>query len=214
MLVKLKYAYKAKEKTHMFLYLCLIENSLMSLLKFLTSKIFLKQIGLAVAALIVLSFLLLQWLKVNTNHGEFIQVPELQGKTLNVAEITLKDKELQLEIQDSANYNPNYPKYSVIEQYPLAGAQVKENRKIYVTVNPSGYRKVALPSIVRRTFRQAKPTLEALGFEVGNISYKDDIGKDEVLEMKFEGKPIKDGELLPITSKIDLVLGNGNRVSN
>jgi beta-lactam-binding protein with PASTA domain len=83
-----------------------------------------------------------------------------------------------------------------------------------VTVNPSGYRKVALPNIVRRTFRQAKPTLEALGFEVGNISYKDDIGKDEVLEMKFEGKSIKDGELLPITSKIDLVLGNGNRTSN
>jgi beta-lactam-binding protein with PASTA domain len=214
LLVKLKYAYKAKEKTLMFLYLCLTENSLMSLHKFLTSKTFLKQIVLAVAALIVFTFLLLQWLKVNTNHGEFIQVPELKGKTLNVAEITLKDNDLQLEIQDSANYNPNYPKYSVIEQYPLAGAQVKEDRKIYVNVNPSGYRKVALPNIVRRTFRQAKPTLEALGFEVGNISYKDDIGKDEVLEMKFKGTPIKDGELLPITSKIDLVLGNGNRTSN
>lgn len=186
----------------------------MSLLKFLTSKIFLKQIVLAIVALIVLSFLLLQWLKVDTNHGEFIQVPELKGKTLDVAEINLKDNKLRLEIQDSANFNPNYPKYSVIEQYPLAGAQVKEDRKIYVTVNPSGYRKVALPNIVRRTFRQAKPTLEALGFEVGNISYKDDIGKDEVLEMKFEGKSINEGEMLPLTSKIDLVLGNGNRSSN
>lgn len=183
----------------------------MSLFKFLSSKIFLKQLALAGAALIVLSFLLIQWLKVDTNHGEFIQVPELKGKTLDVAEISLKDNDLRLEIQDSANYNPNYPKYSVIEQYPLAGAQVKEDRKIYVTVNPSGYRKVALPNIVRRTFRQAKPTLEALGFEVGTISYKDDIGKDEVLEMRFEGKSIKKGELLPITSKIDLVLGNGNK---
>lgn len=186
----------------------------MSLYKFLTSKIFFKQIALAVVALIVLCFLLLQWLKVDTNHGEFVTVPELKGKTLSVAEIDLNDNNLRLEIQDSANYNPNYPKYSVIEQYPLAGAEVKEDRKIYVTVNPSGYRKMALPNIVRRTFRQAKPTLEALGFEVGNISYKDDIGKDEVLEMRFEGKPIKEGELLPITSKIDLVLGNGNRASN
>jgi beta-lactam-binding protein with PASTA domain len=186
----------------------------MSLLKFLTSKIFLKQIGLAVVALIVLCFLLLQWLKVDTNHGEFIQVPELQGKTLNVAEITLKDNNLQLEIQDSANYNPNYPKYSVIEQYPLAGAQVKEDRKIYVTINPSGYRKVALPNIVRRTFRQAKPTLEALGFKMGNISYKNDIGKDEVLEMLYDGRVLKVGDTLPLTSKIDLVLGNGNRTSN
>ena len=186
----------------------------MSLLKFLTSKVFFKQIALAVVAIVVLSFLLLQWLKFNTNHGEFVQVPDLKGKTLDVVEIELKDNSLRLEIQDSANYNPNYPKYSIIEQYPMAGSQVKENRKIYVTLNPSGYRKVALPNIVRRTFRQAKPTLEALGFEVGNISYKDDIGKDEVLEMRFEGKPIKEGELLPITSKIDLVLGNGNKSSN
>lgn len=173
-----------------------------------------KQIALAIVALFVLSFVLLQWLKVDTNHGEFIQVPDLKGKTLNVAEIELNDNDLRFEIQDSANYNPNYPKYSVIEQYPLAGAQVKQDRKIYVTVNPSGYRKVALPNIVRRTFRQAKPTLEALGFEVGNISYKDDIGKDEVLGMQFEGKTINEGEMLPMTSKIDLVLGNGNRASN
>jgi beta-lactam-binding protein with PASTA domain len=186
----------------------------MSLFKFLTSKIFLKQIILAVVVLIVMCFFLLQWLKIDTNHGEFVNVPDLKGKTLNVAEIELKDKDLRLEIQDSANYNPNYPKYSVIEQYPLSGAQVKEDRKIYVTVNPSGYRKVALPSIVRRTFRQAKPSLEALGFVVGTITYSDDIGKDEVLEMRFEGKPIHEGETLPMTSKIDLVLGNGNRASN
>jgi beta-lactam-binding protein with PASTA domain len=91
---------------------------------------------------------------------------------------------------------------------------VKEDRKIYVTINPSGYRKVALPNIVRRTFRQAKPTLEALGFKVGNISYKDDIGKDEVLEMLYDGRVLKVGDTLPLTSKIDLVLGNGNRTSN
>ena len=186
----------------------------MSLLKFLTSKVFFKQILLALVAIVVLCFLILQWLKFETNHGEFIQVPDLKGKTLDVAEIEIKDKKLTLEIQDSANYNPNYPKFSIIDQYPLSGAQVKEDRKIYVTLNPSGYRKVALPNIVRRTFRQAKPTLEALGFEVGNISYKDDIGKDEVLEMLHDGKVLKLGDTLPMTSKIDLVLGNGNRASN
>ena len=172
------------------------------------------QIVLAIVAILVLCFLLMQWLKVNTNHGEFIQVPDLKGKTLNVAEIELKDNDLRLEVQDSANYNPKYPKYSVIEQFPLAGAKVKEDRKIYVTVNPSGYRKVVIPNIVRRTFRQAKPTLEALGFEVGDISYQNDIGKDEVLGMRFEGKPIREGDTLPMTSKIDLILGNGNRGSN
>jgi len=186
----------------------------MSLLKFLTSKIFFKQILLALVAIIVLCILMLQWLKFETNHGEFVTVPDLKGKTLEVVEIELKDNDLSLEIQDSANYNPNYPKYSVIEQYPLEGAQVKEDRKIYVTLNPSGYRKVAVPNIVRRTFRQAKPTLEALGFEIGNISYEDDIGKDEVLQMLHDGQVLKLGDTLPMTSKIDLILGNGTRASN
>ena len=185
----------------------------MSLIKFLSSKAFLKQIILAVVALVVMSFLGMQWLDYRTNHGNFVTVPDLAGKTIATAEIELRDNDLTMEIQDSANYNPKYPKFSVIEQYPLAGSQVKEDRKIYLILNPSGYRKVAVPLVVGRTFRQAKPTLEAIGFEVGKISYIDDIGKDEVQSISFEGKTVKAGDLLPMTSKIDLVLGNGNRDS-
>ena len=114
-------------------------------------------------------------------------------------------------VQDSANYNPDYPKFSVIEQAPKAGALVKENRKIYLTLNPSGYRKAGVPNIIRRTFRQAKPTIEALGFEVGNITYVNDIGKDEVIEVRYKGEKIAPGTLLEKTTKIDLVLGNGNK---
>jgi beta-lactam-binding protein with PASTA domain len=186
----------------------------MSLRKFLTSKVFLKQIVLAVVAIVVLSFLALKWLDYRTNHGSFVTVPDLAGKTIETAKIELKDNDLTMEIQDSANYNPSYPKFSVIEQYPRAGSQVKEDRKIYLILNPSGFRKVELPVVVGRTFRQAKPTLEAIGFEVGKISYIDDIGKDEVQSISFEGKAVKAGDLLPMTSKIDLVLGNGNRGIN
>ena len=186
----------------------------MSLIRFLGSKTFLKQLGLAIVAIIVLVFIAKWYLKMTTNHGEFVTVPDLKGKTIETAKIELNDNDLVMEIQDSANFNPNYPKYSVIEQYPVAGSQVKEDRKIFLILNPSGYRKVAVPNIVRRTFRQAKPTLEALGFEVGTITYADDIGKDEVLSVKHEGASINAGDMLPLTSKIDLVLGNGKRSSN
>ncbi|SDR98512.1 PASTA domain-containing protein [Formosa sp. Hel1_31_208] len=186
----------------------------MSLIQFLKSKTFFMQLALAVVALIVIVFLTSLWLKSTTNHDEFITVPDLKGKTLGTVEIELNDNDLVMEIQDSANYNPKYPKFSVIEQYPRAGAQVKEQRKIYLTLNPSGYRKVAIPNIVRRTFRQAKPTLETLGFEVGNVTYVNDIGKDEVIAIKFKGKTLEAGELLPLTSKIDVVLGNGKRGSS
>ena len=47
----------------------------MALLKFLTSKEFLKHIGLAILAVVVLSFLMLKWLKYSTNHGQFVEVP-------------------------------------------------------------------------------------------------------------------------------------------
>ena len=185
----------------------------MSIVKFLVSKTFLKQIALAVVALLVISFLLLKWLNISTNHGNFETVPDLTGKSMNVAEIELKQNKLVLQIQDSANYNPDYPKFSVIEQDPLPGAKVKENRKIYVTLNPSGYRKILVPDLKEKTFRQAKPTLEALGFAIGKLTYVDNIGKDMVLKMEFKGKTLESGDMLPKTSKIDFVLGNGNRTN-
>ena len=183
----------------------------MSLVKFLTSKVFLKQLALAIVAVLVLCFIMLKWLNVTTNNGEFVIVPNLKGKSIETVQIELKDNDLAMEIQDSANYNPKYPKYSVIEQKPAAGSQVKENRKIYLILNPSGYRKVEVPNILKRTFRQAKPQLEALEFQVGKITYVDNIGKDVVLGMKHDGKTIKPGEQLPLTSTIDLILGNGKR---
>lgn len=182
----------------------------MSFINFVRSREFLKQLGIAILAFIIIGFLVLQWLKVTTNHGEFVQVPNLTGKSLTTVKMELDETDLTMEIQDSANFNPKYPKYSVIEQYPEAGAQVKQNRKIYLTLNPSGYRKVAIPNIMERTFRQAKPTLEAIGFEVGETTYIDNIAKDVVLGLRHEGKKIEVGDYLPLTSKIDLVLGNGN----
>lgn len=186
----------------------------MSLIKFLVSKTFFKQIGLAFAALFVLSLLLLWWLNSYTNHGDFEIVPDLKGKSISVAEMELKENKLVMQIQDSANFNPDYPKFSVIEQEPVAGSQVKENRKIYLTLNPSGYRKVEVPDLRERTFRQAKPNLEALEFQVGKITYEDNIGKDLVLKMYYKGNLIKPGDKLAKTSVIDLVLGNGNRPRN
>ncbi len=180
----------------------------------MTSKVFLMQLLLAIVAVVVMCFLVLQWLKVTTNHNDFETVPDLKGKTIEVAQMQLKDNDMVMQIQDSANYNPKYPKYSVIEQNPLAGTKVKQNRKIYLILNPSGYRKVAVPDLRQQTFRNAKPVLNALGFEVGKITYRDNIGKDMVLGLRYNGSTLTPGTKLEKMSKIDLVLGNGKRPSN
>ncbi|MDC1505254.1 PASTA domain-containing protein [Winogradskyella sp.] len=180
----------------------------MSFVKFITSKVFFKQLALAIVAVVVLCFIVLKWLNITTNHNEFVIVPDLKGKSVETVKIELKDNNFAFKLQDSANFNPNYPKYSVIEQSPKAGEKVKENRKIYLITNPSGYRKVTVPNVLKRTLRQARPQLEALEFKIGNITFKDAIGEG-VMSMSHKGKPLKPGDVLPLTSKIDLVVGNG-----
>ena len=59
-----------------------------------------------------------------------------------------------------------------MEQTPRAGAKVKVGRKIYVTVNKSEYRLVRIPSLKDKTKRQAESTLKAIGFKIGEITYR------------------------------------------
>ena len=182
----------------------------MSFLKFLFTKTFLKQLGYAVLVLFGLSLIILWWLRFSTNHVQQIEVPDLAKMTLEQAEEALDDLDLKLEVMDTTNYNPNFPYKTVIEQIPKAGKYVKENRKIYLSINRSGYPMIEVPPVVGKTMRQAEPTLKAVGFEIGKINYRRYIAKDEVLEISFEGKKINPGDKIQKTSVIDLVLGDGN----
>ncbi len=178
------------------------------LFKFIYSKIFLIQVVIAIAMLVILSYVALEWLESTTNHHQRIVVPSLGKKNLDEVEKILAEKDLRFEVQDSANFNPEYPRYSVIEQNPIAGSEVKENRKIYVTLNPSGYRKIEVPDVVLQTRRQAEPKLIALGFKIGTVTYKPNMST-QVLELRHNGKNLKPGTMLMKTSTIDLVVGDG-----
>jgi len=181
----------------------------MTFIKFLFTKVFLKQLSIAIIALLGLVFIVLFWLKFTTNHNQKIEVPNLAKMSLDTAENKLNELYLRFEVIDSSNYNPDFPKYSVIEQIPKAGEFVKENRKIYLTLNRSGYVYLKIPEVVGKTRRQAEPTLISMGFEIGTITYKSYIALDEVLELSYKGKKLKSGEKIQKTSVIDLVLGDG-----
>ncbi len=183
----------------------------MKFIKFLFSKVFLLQIVLAVIVLIVLVFVTLKYLEITTNHNQTIEVPNLSKFDLDIVDKKLAEMKLRREVLDSANFNPNYPPYSVIDQFPKPGKLVKENRKIYLTLNPSGYIDIEIPkNLIRKTQRQVVPTLVALGFQIGEITEKEDIAKGAILELKHKGKTLKAGDKLPKTSVIDLVVGDGS----
>jgi beta-lactam-binding protein with PASTA domain len=187
----------------------------MTFLKYIFTKAFLKQLLYAVLVLIVLLFLMLWWLRITTNHNQRIEVPNLAKLSLDKVEDVLDELDLRYEILDSANFNPDYPKFSVIEQIPKAGKFVKEDRKIYLTLNPSDYRKITVPDVLGKTGRQAAPTLLAMGFRVGQISKRPHIS-DHVLEMRYNGEKLLPGAEIPKTSVIDLIVGDGtqNRVQD
>jgi beta-lactam-binding protein with PASTA domain len=184
----------------------------MSVVQFLKSKSFFKQIAFAVISLVVIVFLLKFWLNITTNHDQKIQVPDLNKLTITEAEKTLKELDLDFKVIDSASYNPIYPKRSVIEQSPEAGDFVKEKRKIYLTLNPSKYRDITVNDLNGRTKRQAISELRAIGFIVGtNYTYVKDIGKDVVRGLRHKGKKINPNDKLPKNAIIELVLGDGKR---
>lgn len=186
----------------------------MNFLSFVISKTFWFQAIIALIVTVALGFLALKWIEASTKHGESIEVPDLSKMQVDEAQDELALQHLRLEVLDSVNYNPDYPRFSVIEQNPVPGKRVKEKRKIYVKINPSGYQKIEIPNLIRHTKRQVIPTLEILGFKVGDTTYKPDIAKDAVLEMSVKGKKIKPGDMIKKTSTIDLVLGDGKPKRN
>src|SRR5690606_708701 len=179
----------------------------MTFFRFIFTRTFLKQVVIAFVAIVALGFIILWWLRFTTNHDEKIAVPDLSTMSLDKVEEKLEEMDLRYEILDSANYNPNYPKYSVIDQIPKPGKFVKENRRLYLTLNPSGYRKIEVPNVLGRTRRQAEPTLLAMGFVIGKISYRPHIS-DNVLELRYKGEKLEPGTPLQKTSIIDLIVGD------
>ncbi len=193
----------------LYFYIFVFLKSTMQLFRFIFSKRFLKQLAFALVILLLVIFVTLQGLKFYTNHGQEINVPNLHKKSITEVETILTEANLRFEVLDSAEYNPKYPKFSVIEQNPVAGDKVKENRKIYLTINPSDYRKVSVPKIVQVTRRNATTMLKAVGLRIDKVTYVDNLGKNMVLRIKYKGAEIEPGHLLPKMSKIELVCGNG-----
>jgi beta-lactam-binding protein with PASTA domain len=171
--------------------------------------VFLTQFLIAVSIIAVLGYLFMHWLTFTTNHGNEITVPDLSRLTEEQVEEKLDDLDLAYVLLDSIDYRSDYPKYSVVQQDPLPGAKVKEGRKVYIKINSSGFSSVKVPDLIEKTYREAVPTLKALGLEEGTITYIPNLGKDMVLDMRYKGRSIKAGEKVLKSSKIDLVLGDG-----
>ncbi len=182
----------------------------MGFFKFIFSKSFVKQLLIAIVVMAVLVFAFSKWLNIHTNHDQKIEVPNLEKKSLVEVEEILEDLNLGFKVIDSTSYNPKFPKKSIIEQNPKVGSFVKEKRKIYLTINPSGYRKVKIPNFYGKTKRQVSAHLQSIGLKINSESqYVPDIAKDVVRGLLYKGKKVSKGDFIIKNETITLMLGDG-----
>lgn len=183
----------------------------MGFFKFIFSRVFVRQLVLAIIVTIAIGVGAFYWLNYYTNHDEYIEVPDLSKLTIDIVDKKLNQMDLRYIVTDSTSYDPSYPAFSVVNQNPVAGQFVKQNRKIYLTINPQDYARVPIPkSVIGQTKRQVIPALQSLGFTIGRISEEPDIAKNVVLKLKHKGLELKPGDVLKKTSSIDIVVGDGS----
>ena len=180
-------------------------------MKFLYSRIFIKQLFISVVIFALITLISIIFLFFYTGQTNYIKVPDLYGLNMSEVEKIIREKKLNFEVSDSIFYDPAISPNTVVSQTPIKDKEVKKNRKIYLTINPSDFSNVIFPDLIQLNKRAAISQINALDLEMGSIEYVDNIGKDVVLEVKFNDSIIKSGQLIPKKSKIDLVLGNGNK---
>ena len=180
--------------------------SLKTVWNFLKSKFFWINVAAAVAVAFVLVMVDLFSLKKFTLHGDEIEVPDLCGLYAEEADIALKQRGLSYEVVDSV-YMRDKSAGEIVDQVPAAGSKVKLGRKIYLTINSKSEKQVAIPDLTNFPMRQAKATLEALGFRVEKIEYRPSEYPGIVMDVVAGGRSLVPGERLRDGSSLVLVVG-------
>jgi len=179
------------------------------LLTFFTSKTFFANLLLAMIFFVAIFWVINKGLAIITHHSQRIAVPDLTGLSLSEVEKLLEKDDLLYKVIDSTLFDPNKPFGSVIDQFPLAGAEVKEGRVIMLSINPFEVPKFEIPDIIEKTLRRALYDIESKGFVVGTLTYVPDIGKDVVLGVQIGNQATQPGEKFVKGTVLNLIVGAG-----
>lgn len=173
----------------------------------------LANLALAVGILLVVSiFFFYVYLPGTTNHGKEVQVPDLTGKYIYEIDQLLTPLLLRYEVGDSS-YSGDLPPLTVLAQVPKAGHFVKENRKVYVTVNRRSPPTLPLPNLFGEggagSLENAEAVLRSAELVRGRIIYRRSPNYHLIMEIRYNGRVILPGTRVPKGSTIDLVVGDG-----
>lgn len=136
-----------------------------------------------------------------------VNVPNVIGKHKDEAIKILSEKNLNPVIQTS-RYDERFGKDYVIFQKPSPNTNVKENRRIYLTIS-GGVQTVKMPFLINKTVRDAQINLERIGLILEQIEeVESEFPPNLIVEQQYpEGKEIPKGTSVWIKVSIGPKIG-------
>lgn len=165
-----------------------------------------------IATYCLLNYYFNSYLPELTKHGQEIEVPDLENKSLTEVRRILDEEKLNFIISDTV-FSEKHKPLSIVNQQPKHGAKVKEGRKIYLTINSGNVPKILITEDIIENLKEGYITLESkltqLKLQIGDTTYVTGPYKNLVEGVFYKGKEIKAGDLINLGSKIDFTLQNG-----
>lgn len=175
--------------------------------QYIRSDIFRKNLIIAIISFIVFLVITFFVLRTYTRHGQLVDVPTIKGMLVNegIRELEKRGFGYRIDSVYQADKQPGL----VIDQNPIEGSKVKENRTIYLTINTLSAPEVKFPEVRELTFLEARSIINNYGLKLLDTVYIADIARDRVLDVKIGNRKLLAGEEISKGSGIVLVLGNG-----
>ncbi|MDE1191611.1 MAG: PASTA domain-containing protein [Arachidicoccus sp.] len=158
-----------------------------------------------VVALFIGFFASLGWI---TKHGESVAVPNVMGLNIDAAMQKISSASLKPVVLDSTYYD-SLPALSVVSQSPNGGAQVKDGRIVYITINRAVAPTVQIPDLTGYSLSSASLLLKSFGLRVGKFSYTASPVRDAVVKQQIGDSIIAAGSKVPMGTAINLIIGDG-----
>ncbi|MFM6964226.1 MAG: PASTA domain-containing protein [Sphingomonadales bacterium] len=182
------------------------------MIPFIKTKHFWKHLGLVFLFYLVMVFATILYLDFATNHGEKIAVPNFVGMPASKVKQRIEDLGLTYQILDSI-YDPKLAEGTVVEQLveptSLSQVYVKSGRIIGLRLSKKS-QLVEMPSLLHKQIQFAQSILEQRGLRY-IIQYQPTAeANGSVLDQRFKGRRIKEGERLPIGAVVTLIVGQND----
>ena len=196
-------------KVHVICFICKIQFSILSIEKvknYLVHSPIVKHLLILIGFILFTILIIFLWLRFYTNHGQKEVLNDFVGLNINEASELADDNSFSLVVTDSV-FVVGKKGGIVLDQNPKAKAEVKQGRKVYVTISKYDPDKITvadLPLLYGNDFSQKSVELKHRGIFTKIKGKKYDAGDpNHILEVYYNNELIIDQNTLKSNVKIN-----------